>query len=223
MADWSTLSWREGLIWLLQTVFWYLPTVAANIAPLFASLGDKREKETKVLIRRWYNHPIWEEALGETKTWRGLTVGIIAAGFVFWGLSDLQNTGWEWVKDASILNYQSESVVVMAVLLGGGALFGDIAKSFVKRRIPKEPKHQWWPNLRAVPKEHRRYPPSEKWYPMDQIDFILGSTFCMWLAGYSTPIHLFFTALLLAAVIQPLCRKGFHALFHKFFPHLAPH
>ena len=223
MADWSLITWREGLIWLLQTTFWFLPVVAANITPLFASLADKREGKARVLVRRWYNHPIWEEALGENKTWRGLAVGIISAGFVFWGLSDLQNTNWQWVKDASIIDYQTESVVVMAVLLGGGALLGDIVKSFFKRRIPKAPAYQWWPNLRAVSPQNRRYPPSVKWYPMDQVDFIIGAWVCMWLAGYPAPVHLFVTAVLLAAVIQPLCRKGFYLLFHKFFPDLAPH
>lgn len=223
MADLSALTWRDGAVLLLQTVFFYLPAVAANIAPLFASLGDKRMGEQKKVVRRWYNHPIWEEALGENKTWRGLAVGIIAAGFMFWGLKDLHFTGWQWVDDASIFDYQNESVVVMAVLLGGGALLGDIVKSFFKRRIPMEPSHQWWPNVRAVPSMRRRYPPSVKWYPMDQIDFILGASFCMWIAGYPMPWPLFVTALLMAAVIQPLCRKGFHAAFHKFFPHLTSH
>ena len=159
----------------------------------------------------------------QNKTWRGLAFGIIAAGFVFWGLKDLHNTGWKWVENASVIDYKNESVVVMAFLLGGGALLGDMGKSLLKRRIPKKPRHQWWPNLRAIPSEERRYPPSAKWWPMDQVDFIVGSTLCMWLAGYSFPWHLFVVALLLAAVVQPLCRKGFHMFFHKMFPHLTPH
>ena len=201
MIELSILTWRECYVWFLQTVFLYLPAVAANIAPLLASMADKRENQ--VVVRRWYNQPIDERILGQNKTWRGLAVGIFAAGGVFWIQADIHKNDWQWLQDATLFSYPDESVATIALLIGGGALLGDAVKSLFKRLAKR--------------------PPGSRWYPMDQIDFIGGATICLWLAGYAIPAHVFLLALFLAAVIQPLCRKGFWLVAHKFFPFLSPH
>jgi hypothetical protein len=147
------------LMIVAKSAYFYLPAVAANMAPVVVA---------KIVPGNW---PIWETRLGRNKTWRGLIAGIIAAGIVFAIQKDLMFTrGGSYV---SLFDYREESTIVWALLFGGGALVGDALKSFFKRRIWKG---EIWPSWHPVPVMQRKYPDGAKWYPMDQVDFIIGST-----------------------------------------------
>lgn len=196
----TTILW-----WIGQTVYFYLPAVAANMAPVVAAKFDARNKQTGTAIRSWYNHPIFETALGANKTWRGVLFGILAAGIVFWAQKDLMLS--RGGAALSLLNYQTQSIVVMAVLFGGGAMAGDSLKSFFKRRIPKG---GIFPRFRYVPPENRKYPENSKWQPFDQLDFIIGAT-ALTAIVYFPGWHIFGIALFLAATITP----GANYLFYK--------
>jgi CDP-2,3-bis-(O-geranylgeranyl)-sn-glycerol synthase len=72
---------------------------------------------------------------GDGKTWKGLAAGI-SAGIIL-GLIQIG------VQTVAILAFLPALTVPVIILLASGALFGDLAKSFFKRRIGKEKGEQW--------------------------------------------------------------------------------
>lgn len=165
-------------------IFFYLPAGAANMAPVFV----------KKIPGNW---PIWQSRLGKNKTWRGLVAGVLLATVVVFIQKDLSNN--ELIAQITIIPYQTESGILIGVLFGFGALGGDVVKSFFKRRIPKD---QWWPSWYPVQTQNRRYPEGSKWVPLDQIDFMIGSTLLMSLVVFRADV--FLLGLLVTLFIHPL-------------------
>lgn len=135
---------------IFESVWIFLPAAVANMAPVFAA----RFNWLPQLAR-----PISQNFLGNNKTWRGLLLGVLFGSA----------TGY--------FQYAGSSYGLLAgVLLGFGALFGDAAKSFIKRRF----------NIM----------PGQPWPPWDQIDYVVGAAAVSW---WLVPISLnnFFVALLL--------------------------
>ena len=88
---------------------------------------------------------------GQNKTYRGLFLGIVASVlFVF-----LQTLVYSKAQSISLINYSSVNFWVLGFLLGFGALFGDLIKSFFKRQFDISP--------------------GKPWIPFDQLDWILGA------------------------------------------------
>jgi len=73
--------------------------------------------------------------LGDGKTFRGFFVGV-AAGFVV-GLLQI------WAQGALGFTFLPEHTVVSVVLFSAGALLGDMAKSFFKRRLGMDRGEEW--------------------------------------------------------------------------------
>lgn len=102
------------------------------------------------LLKRW-NTPIdfgktWrgKRVFGANKTWRGLLFGTFVAAII--GLIQYR------VITNSI---ESTSFILLTTAaLGFGALVGDAIESFFKRQVGVQP--------------------GEKWFPFDQIDYIIG-------------------------------------------------
>jgi len=89
---------------------------------------------------------------GSHKTWRGLFLapvfGVITAYLQF-------------VFNISSLNLIDYSHwLIIGVLLGTGAILGDLIKSFIKRRL--------------------KIAPGKKFIPFDQIDFVMGALLLSW-------------------------------------------
>lgn len=101
---------------------------------------------------QWLARPIKESWFGSHKTWRGLIVGSFFGGVVYLGQVGI-TLYFPTLADWSLLNY-SKTPWWFGFLFGFAALAGDAAKSFIKRRIGKKP--------------------GERWFPFDQIDFVLG-------------------------------------------------
>ncbi|PYN37452.1 MAG: hypothetical protein DMD98_05375 [Candidatus Rokuibacteriota bacterium] len=125
---------RLMLFRVLQLVYFMAPAYLANMAPPF--------------VRYWkgWNRPISRRWLGAHKTVLGFAAGVLAATlvtFVQWLV------GWS----GSIVAY--DDWAVLGVLFGTGAMAGDCAKSFFKRRLGVEP--------------------GRPWIPFDQLDFVLGA------------------------------------------------
>ncbi len=123
-------------------ILWYfLPAFIANMTPVFV----RRVKVLDVPVD--FGVKLGKERLfGEHKTWRGLMFGAVAGMLTFllqqqtpvpFALFDYQQMPW-----------------TLGLLLGLGALLGDLAKSFVKRRI--------------------HIKPGRSWVIFDQIDYIVG-------------------------------------------------
>jgi len=122
------------LVRVLQLAYFMAPAYVANMAPPF--------------VRYWkgWNRPISRRWLGTHKTVLGFVLGVVAATlttFVQWLLA------WS----GSLVAY--EDWPLLGVLFGAGAMAGDSAKSFFKRRLGVEP--------------------GRPWIPFDQLDFVLGA------------------------------------------------
>ncbi len=101
-------------------------------------------------LKRW-NTPIdfgktyrGKPLFGANKTWRGLVFGTLIAALV----------GFIQYR---VITYSVEStsfILLSTAALGFGALAGDAIESFFKRQVGVKP--------------------GEKWFPFDQIDYIIG-------------------------------------------------
>lgn len=131
-----------------------LPAYLANMAPVFAQ---------KLGVIKFLAKPVdgGRGIFGNHKTWRGFAVGIIVAVAAAW----LQGFFYHWAlfQRISFLDYQATNLWALGLLLGFGALFGDLIKSFFKRRIS--------------------IAPGAPWVPFDQLDFVIGALI------FSAPIY----------------------------------
>lgn len=116
---------------ILELVWFFLPGIAANSAPVFAA--------------NWWptwSQPIWLSQLGAHKTWRGVVSGLTAAAGVGLAQHALFMSSLPLV--GAFFRYQSwTQAALMALVLGAGALAGDAVKSFIKRRLRKAPGAPW--------------------------------------------------------------------------------
>jgi CDP-2,3-bis-(O-geranylgeranyl)-sn-glycerol synthase len=124
--------------------------------------------------------PISKRYLGPNKTWRGFIAGVcLAVVTVF-----LQTALFEitFFKTISIIQYEYRDCIVLGILFGGGALVGDALKSFIKRQMGKEP--------------------GSRWFPWDQIDFIIGATLFSALLVNFPPLEVLVIALVLTVFLH---------------------
>ena len=142
-----------------------------------------------------FEKPIWESKLGKNKTWRGFVVGVIVA-IVVVSIQKSFSTFVSISKDFFSTLYENNTFVI-GLLVGAGALLGDSVKSFFKRKCGIASGERWW--------------------PFDQIDFILGSTVFVSVIFFpGCGVVLF--ALLLTMFIHPFINKIGFALGLKKVP-----
>ena len=135
------------LVFVLACFYFMLPAYIANMTPVFVK-GYKFLDSPIDGNRKWNGKPI----LGRNKTWRGLVFAVIAAGFV----ALLQFFIYPVIPDFGLINYNDFGIVLpVALLLGFGAIFGDMAESFFKRRFGIDS--------------------GKPWVPFDQLDFVFGA------------------------------------------------
>jgi CDP-2,3-bis-(O-geranylgeranyl)-sn-glycerol synthase len=128
----------------------FLPAYIANMAPVVA---------TKVNIFPRLNVPIdgsnkdtMRPLFGVNKTYRGFVTGILAGvGVAFLQLLVRRNGAGRLFTE---FPYTYENFLLWGLVLGAGALIGDLVKSYFKRRL-------------NIPSGHR-------WLPWDQLDMVLG-------------------------------------------------
>ena len=101
---------------------------------------------------RGWNPPISRRWLGSHKTVLGFTAGVVA-GVVTAAVQS--HLGW-WTDAIAV----RETWLGLGLRFGIGAMTGDAVKSFFKRRA-------------AVPS-------GERWFPFDQIDFVVGALVLIW-------------------------------------------
>lgn len=137
------------IIFLIKIFYFMLPAYFANMAPV---IFKKRLNFLAIPIdfgKMINNKPLF----GKTKTFRGLILGILSAILVCFIQFSLYR--YPLFKEISIIEYEKENFILLGFLFGFGALFGDLIKSFFKRKLNKKP--------------------SESWKIIDQIDYVIGT------------------------------------------------
>lgn len=137
-------------MFIIQSLWYILPAGLANMMPVFVR---KRVKFLDVPIdfgATYKGKPIF----GPHKTWRGLIFGIFASVAVI-SLQAILYFKFETFQKISLVKFEEINFILLGFLFGFGALFGDLIKSFFKRRIDVKP--------------------GAKFFPWDQIDFIIGA------------------------------------------------
>ncbi len=119
-------------MYFLQILYLYLPAFVANAAPVvFARVP---------VMRRW-NQPIDAQLLGKNKTMRGFFFSPLVAGFV--GILQFALNFLPQVSRFSLIHPSLLGALFVGMLLGLGAMLGDVLKSYFKRRIKIAPGKAW--------------------------------------------------------------------------------
>ncbi|MDS0259914.1 CDP-2,3-bis-(O-geranylgeranyl)-sn-glycerol synthase [Haloarcula sp. S1CR25-12] len=160
------------IVGVVVTAVWaMLPAYVPNNAAVLAGGGKPIDGGRTMGGRR---------ILGDGKTWRGTVVGTAAGLALAVGLSALAPA----VSDLVGVGLP-EFPVVAGLGLAFGAMLGDIAASFLKRRTGRE-RGAAFPGL-------------------DQLDFVVGALACVWVLAPEWTAATFTTPVLLAVlVLTPL-------------------
>jgi len=149
----------------LLGVFWlFLPAAFANMAPVFL-----RRLPILTAPMDFGRSLAGKRILGDNKTWRGFFSGVFASLVVI----EFQSCLYPFPAGMTIIDYESENIIWFGLALGLGAILGDAAESFIKRRLG--------------------ILPGKSFFIVDQIDWILGAvlassffyswSFSTWLAA----------------------------------------
>lgn len=137
---------------ILQTLWLFLPALLANLTP--------------PLVKKvpFLDYPVdcnlkfrGQRIFGDHKTFRGVFFGVLVAMLISCIQAFLYNYGafnnaFRWL---SVVDYSQINFVLLGFLLGFGALFGDMVKSFFKRQA--------------------KIMPGKPFFPFDQTDFLIGA------------------------------------------------
>lgn len=130
-------------LWLAQALWLMLPAYVANMSAV--KLGGGAPMDFGKVMKDGHR------VLGPGKTWRGFALGGLA-GLVVGALLHLAAPA---VGQGAVTDFGGAAWPLTVAGLAWGALLGDAAKSFVKRRLGKER--------------------GQHWLGPDQLDFVLGS------------------------------------------------
>jgi len=132
---------------ILLCFYFMLPAYFANMAPVIVKNIFNDLKVPIDFNKKINNKPIF----GKNKTFRGLIFGVLFAVVIAY-LQFLLYKNNIFV-DISIVDYSDW--ILIGLLMGFGAIFGDLIESFVKRRL--------------------NYKSGKTFIPFDQLDFVIGA------------------------------------------------
>ncbi len=154
-------------------VWFFLPAYIANMSPVFISKIKAIQKHNKPLD---FNKRLGRNRiLGEGKTWAGLITATLVGGLIGF----LQ----------SLTNILPRGSIALGLLLGLGAMLGDSAGSFIKRRL----------NIQRGGKAPF----------LDQLDFVLGAFLL------SSIIMFNLMYLIIIIIITPILHLSINKLGYK--------
>ena len=154
---------------IVKSLYFMLPAYLANMTP--SLLRKTRFLSAPVDFgKKWKRKRI----LGNHKTWRGIIVAPLVGIIV----ALIQQLLFPYLKVISLIDY-SQGAWLLGLLLGGGAIIGDLVKSFFKRRL----------SIRS----------GKPWPILDQIDFVVGALLFAYIV-YIPP----FAYVLAVIIISPL-------------------
>jgi len=138
----------EIFLFVLKCFYLLVPGLFANAAPVIFKNVDFLNYPVD-FGRRFRGKPLF----GSHKTYRGFFFGILSA-IVFVYLQRFLFLRYDSFRSISLIDYSAHSFLLLGLLLGFGVLFGDLVKSFLKRRVGIKP--------------------GESWFPWDQLDCLIG-------------------------------------------------
>lgn len=133
---------------ILLCLYLMLPAAVANMTPVFVKKINFLNTPVD-FNKKWNGKPIF----GSHKTYRGFFFGILAAILVAFIQKILYQ--YPFFQQISFFNFETTSFILIGFALGFGALFGDLVKSFFKRRM----------NIK----------PGDSFFPWDQLDLVIGA------------------------------------------------
>lgn len=163
---------------MFEALWFFLPAFVANQCPGFGAW--LRVPLQIPVSRRW---------LGENKTVAAYYMAAIGSILTFSSLQAMTelNVMYGWHVSSSPL----ENIAIGA-LFGLGAVFGDHAKSFIKRRLGKVPGEAWW--------------------PFDQLDYVFGALLFIYPVAGWRGWETFWVIVLIALVGHPIINGIGYAL-----------
>jgi CDP-2,3-bis-(O-geranylgeranyl)-sn-glycerol synthase len=139
----------EFLVFFWKCAYLMLPAGLSNMVPVFFRRINFLNYRVD-FGKSWRGRPLF----GTNKTLRGLFFGTLSS-ILLVGLQTLLYLNYGYFRSISFIDYSQHSFILIGFLLGFGALFGDLVESFFKRRF--------------------RIKPGKRWFPWDQLDFLIGS------------------------------------------------
>jgi CDP-2,3-bis-(O-geranylgeranyl)-sn-glycerol synthase len=136
------------IAFFLTCMYVALPAIVANMLPSLT----RNIPFLNIPIdfnKTWNNKPI----CGDHKTYRGFFFGVLGAIFITYIQSRLY--AYPLFQKISFFDYSTTSFWLIGFLIGFGVLFGDLVKSFFKRRV----------NVK----------PGDTFFPWDQLDLVIGA------------------------------------------------
>ena len=172
---------EDFLIFLIKCFYLMVPAYFANMAPVIV----KRVNFLKIPADfgvKFLKKPLF----GKNKTYRGFFFGILFGIIIVF----IQHKMYVVDTFQKISFYNYENWFLFGLLMGLGALTGDLIKSFFKRRL----------NIK----------PGEKFVPFDQTDFVIGSLMFI-MPVYMVNFTIFLSCLVLSLVLHIIVN---HAAFY---------
>lgn len=163
---------------ILKSFYLVLPAYCANMAPvIFAKLGWLKSLALPIDSGKKFGRDF---IFGSGKTWRGIVAAVII-GILTVGLQAVLFY-FPFFKNISLINYPA-IWPIFGFLAGLGAILGDLAKSFFKRRFG--------------------FKSGASWPVFDQLDFIAGFfVFTYYLVRPSWAVMA--TVMILTLILHPL-------------------
>ena len=128
-------------IFLLKCFYLMLPAYFANMAPVIVKKIDLLAFPVD-FNKKIDGKPI----LGKNKTYRGIIFGIVFAIFIAYLQFSLYRI--PFFNQISFVDYQNW--LLFGLLMGAGALTGDLVKSFFKRRLNINPGMKFLTDLNLI-------------------------------------------------------------------------
>lgn len=173
---------------IVTTLYLFLPAYVANMTPVFVTRLNFLPRLAGPLDGG--RTVSGQQLFGPHKTIRGFLLGI-GGGVITAVIQKIALFQGGWWEEITLYPYEERSAIMWGLTLGSGALFGDLVKSFLKRRLG--------------------IPPGARWFPWDQLDMILGALlFGAFLFDFSLPVVV--AALILTPFVGLVVNLGGYAL-----------
>lgn len=139
------------LIFIISCFYFFLPAYFANMTPPLV----RNAKIFNFLAKPVdFGASLWGKRIfGDHKTWRGVVCSVAVGTGV--ALLQWWLYRFAWAMELSLLDYKSVNLWIFALLISGGAVAGDLAAAFIKRRIGLVP--------------------GASFMPWDQTNYVIGS------------------------------------------------